>query len=169
VPNGFKVEYTFIGRDIEGRQIATIVKDAWSKIGVDVQLRQLDIGTFFDLRSKSDFEITAAYADEFTSDIAADDELAIILYGGPASGFNAGQSAYSDPKATRTLRQATDTISERTRKLKFAELQRYAIEKNPPWIPYAFIPQRSGVRDEIQGFKTLVTGWWRLEDVWLKQ
>ena len=136
-----------------------------ARSGWRLELQQVDIATFDEKRNKNDFEILAGPADEFTSDIAADDELAIILYDPRAVGF--GGYTYSDPRAKRILDSATRTADEQTRRTQFVALQEYGMYTNPPWVPLGFVNQRTAVKESVQGLSTMVTGFWRLEDVWI--
>jgi peptide/nickel transport system substrate-binding protein len=163
VPKGFTMPYVFIGTDTEGKQVATILKEQWRQIGVNVDLQGVDVATAGDRLGKGEFGVANFAADGFTSDVPNDDELALGLFD-PNAGFNGFSTSYSSKQAAALAHRANETLSESGRRRLFAQLQRYGIE-NPPWVPLFFVPQRTAVRRNVHGLKTLVTGWWRLEDV----
>lgn len=167
-PDGFEAEYLLIGSDNDSRQIASILQDSWAQIGVRLNLQQLDAGTFSDRRLRGDYDFLAGPPDDLQSDVAVDDEFASFIYAPKLQGPATAQIAvYDDPQALALVQRATTATEETERARLFSELQRYGMEVNPPWIPLAFTVQRTAIRDGVHGFKTLLNGSWRLEDVWL--
>jgi ABC-type transport system substrate-binding protein len=57
------------------KQVATILQQSWGEAGINVELQELDSGTFFDEIVNFDYQAAVSY---ITSDINDDDELATL-------------------------------------------------------------------------------------------
>ena len=162
VPKGFELPLVIVAGDTVQQQVATVLKDEWSKIGVTVNISQVDQGTSDTAFSGGDYE---AMWRNVSSDVTTDDELASLLLD-----FNAGLHSwftyYDSAQAAKLIQEANSTSDIPTRKAKFAQLQQLALD-DAPKLPLIFPTARQGVRDTVQGFKTVPTAWWKLEDVWL--
>ena len=164
VPNGFDLPLVIVAGDTVAQQVATIVKDEWAKIGVRVNISQVDQGTSDTAFSSGDYD---AMWRNVSSDITTDDELASLLLDYNA-GLHSWFTYYDSPEAIKLIQEANSTSDIATRKAKFAELQQLALD-DAPKLPLIFPEARQGLRDRVQGFKTVPTAWWKLEDVWLTQ
>jgi peptide/nickel transport system substrate-binding protein len=162
VPNGFSATYTYEGSDSDSALVATILQSSWAKIGVKLTLEQVDVATFYKRREAYQFDFIAGPVDEYSTDVAAPDELIAI----PIQNFP-GYNYRPSPTTRRLFNEAAQTNDSATRKAKFAELQSYMETVDPFWVTTVFPSWRTVVADKVQGFHTLVTGFWRLEDVWL--
>jgi ABC-type transport system substrate-binding protein len=73
---------------------------------------------------------------------------------------------YNNPAAHDVAVQATSTLNDKKRRALFAKLQRIG-QHDAPNVPIVFILARTGIKDTVHNFHTLITGWWRLEQVYL--
>jgi len=163
---GFTLPLVVPTGDVIIQQVSQVVKESWSKIGVHVQIQNLDIGTAYTNFSKGSY--TAGSNWYITSDVTAPDELSAIEFDYTApGGFNSFYSFYRSAKASALIHKAAASTSERTRAKLFGELQRLVMH-DAPLVALYFSPARTGLRSKVQNFRTVKTGWWRLEDVWLK-
>jgi peptide/nickel transport system substrate-binding protein len=164
--NGFTLPLVVPTGDVIIQQVAQVVKDSWSKIGVNVQIQNLDIGTAYTNFSKGNY--TAGSNWYITSDVTAPDELAAIEFDYTAAGgFNSFYSFYRSAQASALIHRAAASTNEKTRAKLFGQLQRLVMH-DAPLVALYFSPARTGLRSNVQNFHTVKTGWWRLEDVWLK-
>ncbi len=63
------------------------------------------------------------------------------------------------------MAEAATSLDERRRAQLFAQLQEIGM-RDLPYVPIVFTKTSTAVRDDVQNFNTLMTGWWRLEQVW---
>ena len=164
VPNGFDIGLMITAGDTVAQQVATIVKDEWAKIGVQVTISQVDDGTASTAFQGGDYD---AMWRNVSSDITTDDELASLLLDINA-GLHSWFTWYDSPQAAQIIADANGTSDQATRRAKFSELQALALD-DAPKLPLIFPAARQGVRDRVQDFKTVPTAWWKLEDVWLTE
>jgi peptide/nickel transport system substrate-binding protein len=162
---GFTLPLVVPTGDVIIQQLAQIVKETWSKIGVDVQIENLDIGTAYTNFSK--FNYTAGANWYITSDVTAPDELAAIQFdywalGGTHSFF----TNYKSREASKLIASAAKSTEEGPREQAFGDLQQRVMD-DAPMVALFFTPARTGLRMDVRDFKTVKTAWWRLEDVWL--
>jgi peptide/nickel transport system substrate-binding protein len=163
VPKGFTVPYVYTATDAAAKQVATILQQQWAQVGVKADLQGVDSATWSDRLGKGDFGIAGVPVDGFTSDVPNDDELAIGLFDSKA-GFHGFSTNYTSSPAAALAHRANAALDPAVRRKLFGQLQRFGMS-NPPWIPLFFVPQLTAVRHNVQGLKTINTGWWRLEDV----
>ncbi len=168
VPHGFTTSLLILGTDTDSVSVATILQSAWSQIGINLKIVDVDLNTMLSRvysTTNPDYDIVFFYPDYASSDVGDSDELALFNYEPLSANF--GGLFYSDPHATALLNQATHTIDPRIRRKDFVALQQYCLTVNPPEIPIAFGPARTLVSSKVQGLEVLLNASWRLEDVWI--
>ena len=57
--------------------------------------------------------------------------------------------------------EANRTVAESKRAALWRQVQRLSMQ-DAPWVPLFFVPATTAVRDNVQNFKTLQSGWWDL-------
>ncbi|MEZ4515959.1 MAG: ABC transporter substrate-binding protein [Chloroflexota bacterium] len=167
VPDGFSMSCLIVSGDQVERQQAEILQQEWAKIGVNIEIEAVDVGTIWDRWTSGD-EMCFTYPGAgLSSDALSDDNLAVVFfdYTGGADSFWTG---WDNAQATELVQQAGGTIDEDVRTQTFHELQRLVMDEYPA-VPLFFIKARTAVADGVQGFKTLPVKWWNLEDVRLEQ
>jgi peptide/nickel transport system substrate-binding protein len=165
VPKGFHVNVIVPTGDTIVAQVAQVVKQSWSQIGIDITIQTLDAGTAATKWAASDFTIGSNWY--VTSDVTAPDEPAGIEfdYGAPG-GFHSAFANYKSAKASSLVHQAARSSSERQRAQLFGELQQLVMN-DAYGVALYFSPARTGLRSNVRNFQTRKTGWWALEEVWL--
>jgi peptide/nickel transport system substrate-binding protein len=164
---GFTLPLVVPTGDVIIQQVSQVVKQSWSQIGVNVQIQNLDIGTAYTDFSKGNY--TAGSNWYITSDVTAPDELAAIEFDYTApGGFDSFYSYYKSAQASALIHKAAASTSEKTRAKLFGQLQRLVMH-DAPLVALYFSPARTGLRSNVHNFHTVKTGWWRLEEVWLKK
>lgn len=162
--DGFTLPIVTPTGDVIIQQIAQILKESYSGIGVNVQITNLDIGTAY--TNFSSFNYTAGANWYITSDVPGPDELAAIQFDYSAeSGTKSFFTNYNSEKATQLVQEAGRS-DDATREQLFGELQQLVMD-DAVLVALFFTPARAALRSHVRDFKTVKTAWWRLEDVWL--
>jgi peptide/nickel transport system substrate-binding protein len=167
VPDGFTLPLLTVAGDSVEQQMAEAIKAALAEIGVDVQIEQVDIGTAFTrwLTSPNAEMASTFPGSSLSSDTLSDDNLVFVFMDADA-GLNAFGTGWRNPDVVQALKDANGTFDEAVRAERFAAAQALAMS-DAPAIPLFFTDARTGLRDDVRGFKTYPTGWWNLREVWL--
>lgn len=164
-PNGFSIPLVVPTGDSIVAQVAQIVKESWAQIGVTAEISNLDGGTAYTNFSNGNY--TAGNNWYITSDVTAPDELAAIQFDYAATaGTKSFFTNYNSPEATKLVNDAASATDEDARGEAFGKLQE-VVMRDAPMVALYFTKARTGLRTDVQDFKTVKTAWWRLEDVWL--
>jgi peptide/nickel transport system substrate-binding protein len=164
VPDGFQLPIVIPTGDVIIQQIAQIMKESYSEIGVDVQITNLDIGTAY--TNFSQFNYVAGANWYITSDVPGPDELAAIQFDySAASGTKSFFTNYNSKRATELV-QGAGRSDDAARAELLGELQQLVMD-DAVLVALFFTPARAALRSHVKDFKTVKTAWWRLEDVWL--
>jgi peptide/nickel transport system substrate-binding protein len=165
VPKGFNVNVIVPTGDTIVSQVAQVVKQAWSQIGVNITIQSLDAGTAATKWANSDFTVGSNWY--VTSDVTAPDEPAGIEfdYGAPG-GFHSAFANYKSAKASSLIHQAARSHDEHQRAQLFGQLQQLVMD-DAYGVALFFSPARTGLRSNVHNFQTKKTGWWALEEVYL--
>jgi len=167
VPHGFSANVIVPTGDTIVSQVAQVVKQSWGQIGVKITIQSLDAGTAATKWANSDFTIGSNWY--VTSDVTAPDEPAGIEfdYGAPG-GFRSAFANYKSVKASGLIHAAARSHNEHQRAQLFGQLQQLVME-DAYGVALFFSPARTGLRSKVKGFRTVKTGWWTLEEVWLQK
>jgi peptide/nickel transport system substrate-binding protein len=161
---GFKLPIVIPTGDVIIQQIAQIMKESYSSIGVEVEITNLDIGTAY--TNFSQFNYIAGANWYITSDVPGPDELAAIQFDfSAASGTKSFFTNYDSERATQLVNEA-GRGDDATREEAFGELQQLVMD-DAVLVALFFTPARAALQTYVRDFKTVKTAWWRLEDVWL--
>ena len=164
VPDGFTLPIVIPTGDVIVQQIAQIMKESYSEIGVDVQITNLDIGTAY--TNFSQFNYVAGANWYITSDVPGPDELAAIQFDySAASGTKSFFTNYNSKRATELVQEAGRS-DDAAREQLLGDLQQLVMD-DAVLVALFFTPARAALRSHVKDFKTVKTAWWRLEDVWL--
>jgi peptide/nickel transport system substrate-binding protein len=164
VPDGFTLPIVIPTGDVITQQIAQIMKESYSQIGVNVQITNLDIGTAY--TNFSNFNYVAGSNWYITSDVPGPDELAAIQFDySAASGTKSFFTNYNSKRATELVQEAGRS-DDAARAQLLGELQQLVMD-DAVLVALFFTPARAALRSHVKDFETVKTAWWRLEDVWL--
>lgn len=158
-PKGFKLELKVPAGDSVHQSIAVIAKDAWSKLGVNVSISQEETNTLFTEYSKGNYQ-AAIPLPTLTSDVLVPDELALAwLVWTP--GYQAFFTQYKSPTVTNLVKRANTATKESEQAKLWPQAQQVSMTE-APWVPLVFPAAVYGVRDNVQNFQALQSGWWDL-------
>lgn len=149
--------------DAPTKQIATIVQQFWSQIGINVTLQEIDPSSFFGYVTEGTYQAAISY---ITSDINDDDELATLMADFQASGFNAFFSWYKNEDVSALLKQARESADPAERTQLYAQIQQ-TVYWDGYSVPYNYNPVLNAYYNYVKNWKNLATGWWWLKTVWL--
>ncbi|HKV46370.1 MAG TPA: ABC transporter substrate-binding protein [bacterium] len=162
--SGFSTEILVASGDNQAAQIATILKDEWKAIGVDLKVTVLEPGTLRARRTKGDFDMAKGY---YTSDVIDPDEL--VAFGlDYAGGAVAKWISFKNDRISELAAAAEAEMNPQKRKAMYFEIQRIAHEQYEV-IPLYYADNRTALWDRVQGFSQLPTANYHLWETWLSK
>jgi peptide/nickel transport system substrate-binding protein len=155
--NGITVEYLGLPQYPELLKTGEVVQQQLKQIGINMQIKQVDVSVWFDHFSKGTYEITSAYQERT---IDPDNFYSLVLKTGAP--INATQ--YANPAFDKLIDQAARETDEATRKTMYAELRKTVFE-DVPLIFAHYETLNYLMRKEVVGSTINPTLELRLEDV----
>jgi peptide/nickel transport system substrate-binding protein len=159
-PNGFTTQLLIASGDPVETGIATIVKDQLGKIGINVNVQQVEAGTKFELRNKRQFEMFLASTSADQIDPESFWEFCC------AAGFNMG-SAFTDYNNSSVIQQFAEvkkTGGEKRGEL-FAQMQK-EVWDDAAQLYLVFIDAPIGLRDNVHGFSMPPTEHYQFQTIY---
>jgi peptide/nickel transport system substrate-binding protein len=162
-PDGLSMTLTYVGSDQAGKQTASILQDAWGKIGVKVKLQPLDLASLFALMPKGAYDALLFTPTTDSYDVPAEDEFVNNL---ARKGYPF--TYYGTTPVPELSKAFTSASNDADRRAAFAKLQRAYLE-DPQALPLVFTPGRAAVAKDVRNFDFVSTNWWRLDRVFKQQ
>jgi peptide/nickel transport system substrate-binding protein len=163
VPNGFNLPMIVANNNQDRINTAIILKDEWSKIGVNVDIQQLEASAWrAAFHGDGNYMITLS---AWTNDM--NDPTEIVNYemrGGPDSGSFAYWTRYNNPDLSAKITAADLEQDPARREADYVDIQRTYL-KDAPIIPMANLGATAAWRDNISGFLIDGLSYYRFEDV----
>ncbi len=154
---GFRIEVP--QGSVIGRDNATMLKDMWAKIGVEVEVQEVESGTMSDeFNANTHFSISGY---QWTNDILDPDEQVGFFVIDPA--YHTGwvnDTAVSEAKEAQTL------LDPEKRCQLYSDIQKIYNEEVPVLSLY-HTPFNTFVKNDVKGFSMIPLGWYRFQYVWL--
>jgi peptide/nickel transport system substrate-binding protein len=159
-PNGFTTELVIASNDQVESGIATIVKDQLGKIGINVNIQQVEAGTKLELRSQRAFEMFLASTSADQTDPESFWEFCC------AAGFGLGSAwtDYNNPEVISQFAEVKKTGGPRRAEL-FAQMQK-TVWDEAAQLYLVFIDAPMGIRSNVEGFVLPPTRHHQLETVY---
>ena len=145
-PNGFTTQLVIASGDPVETGIATIVKDQLGKIGITVDILQVEAGTKLELRGKRGFEMFLAS----TSADQVDPESFWEFCCAAGFGFGSAWTDYNNPEVIKQFAEVKKTGGEKRGQL-FAQMQK-DVWADAAQLYLVFIDAPIGLRANVQGF-----------------
>ncbi|MSP82313.1 MAG: ABC transporter substrate-binding protein [Alphaproteobacteria bacterium] len=158
--DGTPIDLMLSTGDAPGKQIATILQQAWQAAGLNVNIVEFESGTAWDMTTKGEYQ---AYVSYITSDINDTDELAVIQ-ADVNSGTNAFFTWYNNPEVIDLLAKARQSADSNERAGLYAKVQDIAYHDGYS-VPLNFVPSVNAYHNYVSGWRTVANGWWWLKDV----
>lgn len=155
-PDGFEI--TLMVSDNQTRvDMAEIMQNQWSKIGVKANVQVYEIGTFFDHYGKNDFQVCIVGMTTVTAD--ADYGLYGVWH---TSATPEGQTPlFSDPEVDKLLDGARSEADDDKRREMYFEVQKILLDF-VPIIPLWENEELNACRSNVKGFEVDSAGHHRL-------
>ena len=159
-PDGFSTTLLIRSGDANQASVAQILQSELAKLGITVEIKQLDPTANKQARLASDFDMTLS---AWTMDIPDPDQwtsFAVDPEGGSRSAF----TAYNNPAVVDLNRQAQLEVDSDKRQELYNELQKLTGED--AFLAYTYYsPYAYGLSDKVEGFKVTPLGNYHLEDI----
>jgi peptide/nickel transport system substrate-binding protein len=167
VPNGFTLPMLVPNNNQDRINTAIILKDEWAKIGVNVDIQQLENAAFrASYHGEGNF---MAAPSAWTNDM--NDPTEIVNYemrGGPDSGSFAYWTRYNNPDLSNQITQADLEQDPTKREADYVAIQRQFLN-DAPLVFIANLGATGAWRDNVQGFLIDGLSYYRFEDVTLNK
>jgi len=145
------------------KQIATILQQGWQEAGLKVDIDELDSGTAWNSVVDGTY---MAYVSYITSDLNDDDELLALQTDPLDDGTQGFFSRYKNPAVTDLLTQSRASTDPAVRGPIFKKIQEVTFGDGYS-VALAYTPSINAYQNYVKGWRTLTTGWWWLENVWV--
>jgi peptide/nickel transport system substrate-binding protein len=116
-PNGLTIEYLGLPQYPELLKTGQVVRDQLRKIGITMNIQQVDVSVWFDRFSKGNFQITSAYQERT---IDPDNFYSLVL----KTGGSINTTGYANPKADALIVQAAAETNTAKRKALYSQLRK---------------------------------------------
>jgi peptide/nickel transport system substrate-binding protein len=123
-PNGVTIHYLGLPQYPELLKTGVVVADQLKKIGINMQIEQVEVSVWFDRFSKGDYEITSAYQERT---IDPDNFYSLVL----KSGGSINATKYANPQVDTLIYDAATATDEAKRKQTYAEIRKIVRDDCP--------------------------------------
>ena len=159
-PNGFKgFKIELPSGDLMARDNATMLKDMWAKIGVEVEVQEVENGVLTDEFNNNTFYSIAGY--QWTNDILDPDEQVGFFIVDPAY-----HSGWKNDQALKDAKDAQLTLDPSQRCQYYSDIQKIYNAESPILSLY-HTPFNTFIMKDVKGFSMINLGWYRFQYVWL--
>jgi peptide/nickel transport system substrate-binding protein len=156
-PNGLTIEYLGLPQYPELLKTGQVVREQLKKIGITMNIKQVDVSVWFDRFSKGDYQITSAYQERT---IDPDNFYSLVL----KSGGSINTTGYSNAKADALITQAARETDDAKRKALYSQLRKIIWDD----VPLLFVHYETLnylMRKGVTGSTTNPTLELRMQDV----
>jgi peptide/nickel transport system substrate-binding protein len=116
-PNGLTIDYLGLPQYPELLKTGQVVREQLKKIGITMNIKQVDVSVWFDRFSKGDYQITSAYQERT---IDPDNFYSLVL----KSGGSINTTGYANPAADKLITAAARETDDAKRKAMYSELRK---------------------------------------------
>ena len=157
---GFKIDMQVRSGNTNFANIAVIVKEAWAKLGVTVDIQTLDTAVVRTNYRAGDYMTTPA---AWTNDMNDPTEIVNYAMRGGASPF-AYWTRYNNPDLNGKIDKADLEQDATKRQADYSEIQKIYLDA-APLVFIAYLGASAGWRSNIEGFYIDGLSYYRFEDV----
>ncbi|MDQ6601431.1 MAG: ABC transporter substrate-binding protein [Chloroflexota bacterium] len=160
VPKGFTFEQTIAAGNNVAQAVATIAKDQWAKIGVTVNISQIEASSLSAKRKEGSL---MAWTGGWTNDMSDPTEIANRILRGGTSTLGA-YTRYNNP-ALNTLIDSADLEQDpKKREMLYSQVQQTYLD-DAPQVFIAYPPATAAWQTYVSGFNLDTLSFYRFEDV----
>lgn len=160
-PNGFTATMLIPSGNSARAQIAQVVQESLSKIGITVEIESIDLAAFRD-RFKAfdyDFMINSGQSD-------VPDPNALVTFQADPEGFsNSFWTHYTNPEVTALMHEGRTTADGEKRARIYSDIQQI-LAGDAPYIPVYYSPNLHGTTAKVHDLESLPNGTVRFQDAW---
>ncbi len=160
VPKGFTFKQTVTSGNSVQLQVATILKDQWAKIGVTVEIVQLERGLY---TSQLRDGTSMSWYGGWTNDMSDPTEVANSKLRGGAPQF-AGYTRYDNPQVDSMIDAADTEQDPKKREMLYQQIQKTFLD-DAPQVFIAYPPATAAWQTYVSGFNIDSLSFYRFEDV----
>ena len=161
-PTGFDVGFTYVSGSAEIDQLGAVLKDMWSKIGVNLTLNPVESGVYTDSYRKHTFE---TMSNIWTNDIIDPDEL--VAYAILPDSSQAFQTGWSNAEAVTLAKSGASELDPAKRKGIYFRIQEIYAAESPQLClyhkPYVVVTSL-----KVHNFSQPPTGQWVWKKTWIE-
>ena len=165
VPNGFSVELV-IENTSTSTAAAAILQAEWAKIGVTLKITTVDPSVLWDRLNTDKFQAMMQDPWLYTSDVPDTNEHAQIFLAYTDT-WKSWFSAYKSDQAISLVKQADSTTDLKQRQALYTQLQQLTMD-DAPVVALLWAPSTNANSAKLAGTDTVLTAWWRFENVCFK-
>ncbi|MFN8497067.1 MAG: ABC transporter substrate-binding protein [Anaerolineae bacterium] len=163
-PNGFKLPMQVRSGNTNFANTAVILKDAWSKIGVDVDIQNVETAVARQAYREGNYW---SQPTGWTNDM--NDPTQIVNYGLRGDGGTfAYWTRYNNPALNDLITKADLEQDPKKREQMYHDIQKM-YQDDAPFIPLVYLGATAGWRDYVQNFFIDGLSYYRFEDVKLNK
>ncbi len=160
VPKGFTYEQTIPSGNNVAQQIATIAKDQWAKIGVTVNIMQLEAGVLSASRKEGKL---MAWTGGWTNDMNDPTQVCNRILRGGTSTLGSW-TRYNNPMLNDKITAADLEQDPKKRETLYSEVQKIYLD-DAPQVFIAYPPATAAWQKYVEGFAIDGLSYYRFEDV----
>jgi peptide/nickel transport system substrate-binding protein len=146
-PNGFKTFLIEVTNDVAGNATAVVIKSNLAKLGIKVDIQTYELLTAYAKEDSGKSQMGQRY---WTNDIIDPDEVATFGVD-PDGGAEAFHSYWSNPTATKLVRQARTERSPAKRAAMYKRVQKIVYDETP-YLILDYSPYRYAQGKWVHGF-----------------
>jgi peptide/nickel transport system substrate-binding protein len=164
-PNGFNLDMQVRSGNTEYASVATIVKDEWAKLGVNVNIQNLETSVVRENYRSGNYQ---AQPSGWTNDM--NDPSQIVNYemrSGPGTQF-AYWTRYLNPALNDQITKADLELDTAKRGAMYTDIQK-TFQDDAPLVWLGYTPATAAWRDYVQGFFIDGLSYYRFENVKLNK
>lgn len=163
VPDGFTLEFMVLAGNQQQLQIATALKDMWSKIGVDLDILQLEQGVLNDNYRNNNFQ---ARLTGWTNDIIDPDQL--ISYAILPEQTENYRTGWVNQEAVDLANQARLLLDPEERRPLYHRIQEIHME-DAPWVYLYVMPYVDVLHKKVKDYFHHPMGQWVFKNMYVEE
>ncbi len=160
VPKGFTFEQSIASGNSIAQQVATIAKDQWAKIGVTVNIAQIEASALSANRKAGS---VMAWTGGWTNDMSDPTEIANRILRGGTSTLGA-YTRYNNPMVNTLIDSADLEQDPKKREMLYDQVQQIYLD-DAPQVFIAYPPATAAWQTSVTGFGLDTLSFYRFEDV----
>ncbi len=154
--DGFDLEFCYSSDSAQAtRDLAAIVQAQWKEIGVNVTLREIDDGSYLDMRKSGELQ---CYTSTWSADFNDPDNFIYTFLGtldnSVYRGFN-----YKDEATIARVAGARAIVDEQERIAEYQALEKQIFQDEAVWVPLYSKEHLYVVNPRVTGFTVSWNGW----------